>query len=275
MYIIPCGLNALHRFHYGVSGGAWPSTASMLVQAPSSAVCVEPVALSIKQDLNRVVSMLPRRKLADHKPFSDVYAPKTVMLNATRAGLLVWAQELNLLNAFLESGNDINDYKWKNALNRSYALFGYYLARFSSVSVVKKSLELAVVDAVPLLLADKLTKDAIKSAVRKFARYGRGWAALSKTFKTAVISNTLGYAAILVVDLVEDAVRWARSRGRTLNVAGAVPVVGKRIIICLSSWCGASLGFALGACVGQQYVSVLAGALAESLFSSAAASLLV
>jgi hypothetical protein len=280
MYIIPCGLNALHRFQYG-GEGVWPSvfdggSGALLLQTPFASITVEPMAMSMRQqDVNRFISVLPRKKLADHKPFSDVYAPKTLMLNATRAGLLVWAQELNQLNAYVESGKDINDYKWKNALSRSSELFGYYVARFSTISVLKKSFELVVVDAMPLLVADKLTKDAVKSAVRKFARYGRGFTALSKTLRTAVISNALGYAAILAVDLSEDLIRWARSRGRTLNLTGAIPLVGRRIIVCLASWCGASLGFALGACVEQQYVGVLAGALTESMFSAAATSLLI
>jgi hypothetical protein len=281
MYKIPCGLNAFHRFQYG-GESMWPASlfdssggGTMLIQ-PANSVTVEPMAMSFKQqDLNRAISMLPRKKLADHKPFSDVYAPKTLMINATRAGLLVWAQELNQLNAYVESGKDINLYKWKNAINRSSGLFGYYIARFSTVSVVKKSFELIVVDSMPLLLADKLTKDAIKSAVRKFARYGRGWIALSKTFRTAMISNALGYAAILVVDLSEDLIRWTRNKSRTFNVTAAIPLVGRRIIVCLASWCGASVGFALGACLEQQYVGVLAGALTESMFSAAASSLLM
>jgi hypothetical protein len=39
--------------------------------------------------------------------------------------------------------------------------------------------------------------------------------------------------------------------------------------VCLASWCDASLGFALGACVEQQYVGVLAGARRRGRVASA------
>eukprot|EP00611_Tribonema_gayanum_P030678 TRINITY_DN8604_c1_g1_i1.p1 TRINITY_DN8604_c1_g1~~TRINITY_DN8604_c1_g1_i1.p1 ORF type:complete len:108 (+),score=27.98 TRINITY_DN8604_c1_g1_i1:3-326(+) len=76
---------------------------------------------------------------------------------------------------------------------------------------MQRGLEWLAVRTLPLRLADRLTKDASKSALRKLRRMS-GWTTFAKLARTCLYSSAFMYLSQFLFDEATLLVRYARRR---------------------------------------------------------------
>ena len=245
----------------------------------------------------RIVALSVKRpRDADRKGFYEHLQPKTLAISlVTGAATSISSfieEHMKLFGDDIEKmlmhfaevglGDDFFETKKKPFLINTI----YYTCKTICKTTFLRFLEYIVWDVLSFLkIAGKLTKDVVKSATRKVARFGR-LGALWPTFQTALWSNALNWTSILVVDWVfvigecaveaitgtteeEDQNKVGKSRSRVASFFVAVKKSGPRFrqqavgaatsYICIST--GAAVGTLLWPGKGTGIGSELGGLL--------------
>ena len=105
-----------------------------------------------------------------------------------------------------------------------------------------------------LRFTDRLTKDATKSAIRKwykcnaFQLYGR-------VIKTSLWSSLIHYTSLLTVDIAYEL--YTLSKKKNFNITRCSKLIIKKFGNTLVCWFLSSVGFAVGALISPVYLSVV------------------
>lgn len=204
-----------------------------------------------------------RPPLSDFKSYHELYSHKLILGTVSSAALLTYAPVLNEYNALVAAGGDIEDFEWTAHMERYHQHLIPNFERLFSIQVVKKFLQYKLVNSLESIVADRFIKDILKSAARKFNRYGRSLTLLTETFTMAVRADVLYRLAILTVDSVGELRNWFMSKRREFNILFAGRWLLKRALrLVLGSAMGA-IGFAIGSFVDQKFM--ILGGLCASL----------
>lgn len=210
-----------------------------------------------------------RMHLADFKPYTELYNPKLLFGTVSSAALLTFLPVLQDHNAFVASGGDADKFDWGAHMGPHYSKFLPNLGRLYSIQFVKKLYQYYCVNNFDVVIADRYTKDIVRSAARKFNRYGRSLVFLSETFQMALGADVLYRLSVLTVDSAMELRNWFSNKQREFDLIFAGQwFVKKALKMCIGSLVGAA-GFAMGSSVDQRFM--ILGGLMASLSELAAA----
>lgn len=203
-----------------------------------------------------------RLPLADFKPYSELYSPKVIIGAVSSAALVSFYPVLNDYNALIAAGGDPDSFDWAAKMEPHKGAFLPNLGRLYSIQLTKKLLQYCCVNSLEAAVADRLTKDTLRSASRKFFRHGRSLTFLSETFAMAVGADMLFRLATLAVDSTIEFRNWLQNKKRELDVVAAARWAAKRSLKMFIGSVMGALGFALGSFIDQKYM-IMGGLMAS------------
>jgi hypothetical protein len=232
------------------------------------------------------LSVTKRPKLSDYKPITDLFTVKSLFSIFLRAALLPMNVVLDQYNRFLmqqekkiKAGyiDDYEEFDWNGVLHSNYNKFLSELCRLFSASFIRKVMEELCIDNYSLKIADKLTKDVQKSALRKAIRLSDRYAVCQQIFHTSLWSSALGYGSFFIYDVayrffeaIQQSYTVWKKRG-FVEACKQWPVVDltifgvKKVILTATTWSSSSLGFAIGCYFDVKYGGVVGSVLLDLL----------
>jgi hypothetical protein len=223
-----------------------------------------------------VTSNTKRNYLADYKPFRDAFSVRNITLQILKAGILSFSNAMTEYNAYLdrsiaeaaeaeEKGIKYrgDDFDWPACVDKYTPQFITMATRFLATSIIKKSYEAIAVASLSAQTADRLTKDLVKSVLRKVARYSR-LNACRKVFMTAMWANLLINASMLTYDILYNIAHAIRAK-RIRHTPGQMVVwTSKKTVFYAVGMTFSAFGFSLGALLFPEYCSQIGAAVFET-----------
>lgn len=250
----------------------------------------------VNSNLSSSVDSVTRSKLSDYKPVTDLFTMKNVSTIVLRSALIPTNLVLLEYNKFMieqekkqQDGliDEMEEFNWNEVLIANYNKFTNELCRLSVVSIIKKLLEVIGIESLSLSLADKLTKDIQKSAMRKYLRWPNNrYLLCQKMLFTSLRATAIGYASFFLYDIGYRFVELSQQFIITCKKKGFVvackqfPVVSlsiftlKKLIIFGSCWASSSLGYAIGTYVNLKNGGFIGSAVLDLIAGQAVQSLL-
>jgi hypothetical protein len=236
------------------------------------------------------VYLRKRPYCSDYKSLRDSLSVKNIGMQVAKAGILTFAVAMQEYNAYLDKviaaaekkkGGQVVDldeevpeeFDWNAALPKYLAQFQTQASRFVSTFILRKVYETIAFTYLSSRMADRFTKDLVKSFGRKSARYGR-FAASMRIVKTALWSNTFIYLSSLSYDVFLNVYDSAiNGRIERTPTEMSMWLSKKATFYTVCSW-SAAFGFAFGSYYNPDLAGVLASGVFETIFGAVAAAAL-
>ncbi|KAG5193032.1 hypothetical protein JKP88DRAFT_291727 [Tribonema minus] len=174
------------------------------------------------QLITRAATALPRRSgvqkrrlLSDRKGSLDHFRSRNLLLNCTKASMMAASpifMEIATEEAARAQDGALDEYEpdWQELFADFHKKVFKTFGRIMTTVSMQRGLEWLAVRALPLRVADRLTKDASKSALRKLRRMS-GWTAFAKLARTCLYSSAFMYLSQFLFDEAALLVRYARA----------------------------------------------------------------
>jgi hypothetical protein len=234
---------------------------------PYSLLLSDPFGAVALQFLSNSRQYLDDYDLLSNPKYLREQTKQVVMKSVLLQGLVVlteYSKHMENQIKAQERGEDLDDYDFGPA----QAVFFEKVAQLSFKSactvVVRKIYEAICVAQLNVRLADRLTKDFVKSAMRKIAKYGSAGAS-SRVFFTYLWPGSLRAASFFTVDCCYSIYEYVVQKKKSkVDVVGTALWVAKRVAfhsLCMV-WGGA--GYALGIMVEPKVVAIWLSAIFEA-----------
>lgn len=210
-----------------------------------------------------------RKYCADYKPYNIALGPRSVGFQVTKALILQASMGLLEYNKYLDraitaekNDEEIDDFDWDRAWKIYSKAFMTLATRNVSILFVKTCYESIAMTTFTVKLADRLTKDTLKSVIRKISKHSRSHAC-KRIFNTALWSSIPSNCSTLTVDILFNVSDFLVHRKMKYTPKEMATWFSKKVILYSSAWFLSATGFAIGSYFNPEWVGFGMAALFE------------
>ena len=213
-----------------------------------------------------------RQYLQDYQTsYSYFFSSKFVTLLALNTVAPTMAEIMTEVETFERNRRNDDVFDWFAAMKRKLPIMKYRALTCFATQAIRKYYEYIALLKLPTRIVDKMTKDLVKSSLRKIQRFPYFNVGLP-IFSTALYNYSIGFLSQWTWEV--PVVIWDNTRkGRSARKTSAT--ILKKFVLALSRWVAMSAGFTLGSLVGPSEWTLFLSSSVCSLVADIAATALL